>query len=146
MVSSVPIRLEKGICVTLPVQVVCHDSLSLKSNFFFRQSCSGKTMKVPSRLDLLGMRFVQMWADLFPFSKAGNLLYLVCEKIHSVLHSASETMRWGSLINSSGGAGEGTHKTNVEGPGVNLNHCYTVFWPTPVKKKWLECWVQLFKV
>jgi hypothetical protein len=79
-------------------------------------------MKDLTRLDLLGKRFVQMCADLFPFRKAGNLLYLVCEKIHSVLHSAAEIMRWGSLINSSGEAAEGTHKINVKGPGVNLNH------------------------
>ena len=31
-------------------------------------------------------------------------------------------MRWGNLINSSGEAAEGTHKINVKGPGVNLNH------------------------
>lgn len=79
-------------------------------------------MKDLTRLDLLGKRFVQMCADLFPFRKAGNLLFLVCEKIHSVLHSAAEIMRWGSLINSSGEAAEGTHKINVKGPGVNLNH------------------------
>ncbi len=30
--------------------------------------------------------------------------------------------RWGSLINSSGEAAESTHKINVKGPGVNLNH------------------------
>ncbi len=74
------------------------------------------------RLDRLSKRFVQMCADLFPFRKAGGLLFLCCEKIHSVLHSAAEIMRWGNLINSSGEAAEGTHKINVKGPGVNLNH------------------------
>ena len=82
-------------------------------------------MKDLLRLDLLGKAFVKMCADLFPFRKAGNLLYLVCEKIHSVLHAASEIMRWENLINSSGEAAEGTHKINVKGPGVNLNHCDT---------------------
>ena len=79
-------------------------------------------MKDLQGLDLLARRFVQMCADLFPFRKRGGLLYLACEKIHSMLHSASEIMRWGSLINSSGEAAESTHKINVKGPGVNLNH------------------------
>ena len=92
------------------------------SNPHFRRSTPGKTMKDLLRLDQLGKRFVQMCADLFPFRKCGGLLYLVCEKIHSVLHSAAEIMRWGNLINSSGEAAEGTHKINVKGPGVNLNH------------------------
>ena len=33
-----------------------------------------------------------------PSGPAGDLLYLCTEKIRSVLHSASEIMRWGSLI------------------------------------------------
>jgi hypothetical protein len=79
-------------------------------------------MKDILRLDLLARRFVQMCAELFPFRKRGNLLYLACEKIHSMVHSAAEIMRWGNLINCSGEAAEGTHKINVKGPGVNLNH------------------------
>lgn len=79
-------------------------------------------MKDLQRLDLLGRRFVQMCADLFPFRKYGGMLYLACEKIHSIVHSAAEIMRWGNLINSSGEAAEGTHKINVKGPGTNLNH------------------------
>jgi hypothetical protein len=67
-------------------------------------------------LDLLGKQFVQICADLFPFRKAGGLLFLCCKKIHSVLHSAAEIKRWGNLINSSGEAAEGTHKINVKGP------------------------------
>ena len=74
------------------------------------------------RLDLLGKRFVQMCANLFPFRKHGGLLFLCCEKVHSVIHAASEIMRWGNLINSSGEAAEGTHKINVKGPGSNINH------------------------
>jgi hypothetical protein len=82
-------------------------------------------MKDLQRLDLLARRFVQMCADLFPFRKFGGMLYLACEKIHSILHSASEIMRCCNLIiliNSSGDAAESTHKINVKGPGVNLNH------------------------
>ena len=78
------------------------------------------------RLDLLGKRFVQMCADLFPFRKRGGLLFLCCEKVHSVIHAAAEIMRWGNLINSSGEAAEGTHKNcdkiNVKEPGSNINH------------------------
>ena len=51
----------------------------------------------------------------------GGLLYLCNEKIHSILHSASEIMRWGSLINCSGEAAETAHKINVKGPGSNVN-------------------------
>ena len=80
-------------------------------------------MTLPSllRLDALARNFVSMCAILFPFKKAGDLLYLCCEKIHSMLHSASEIMRWGSLINCSGEAAETAHKINVKGPGSNVN-------------------------
>ena len=50
------------------------------------------------------------------------MLYLVCGKIHSVVHAATEIMRWGNLINCSGEAAEKTHKINVKGPGANINH------------------------
>ena len=79
-------------------------------------------MKDLQRLDVLGRNFVPKCADLFPFRKHGGMLYLACEKIHSMVHSAAEIMRWGSLINSSGEAAEGTHKINVKGPGADLNH------------------------
>jgi hypothetical protein len=62
-----------------------------------------------------------MCASLFPFKKYGDLLFLRCEKIHALLHSASEIMRWGSLINSSGEAAETAHKINVKGPGSDIN-------------------------
>ena len=73
------------------------------------------------RLDALAKKFVSLCATLLPFKKRGGLLYLCCEKIHSMLHCASEIMRWGSLINSSGEAAETAHKINVKGPGANVN-------------------------
>ncbi len=73
------------------------------------------------RLHALARKFVSMCATLFPFKKNGGLLYLCIEKIHSILHSASEIMRWGSLINCSGEAAETAHKVNVKGPGSNVN-------------------------
>jgi hypothetical protein len=86
------------------------------------RSSVGKTMEALLRLDALGRKFVSMCASLFPFRKYSGLLYLCNEKIHSVVHGASEIMRWGNLINTSGGGPEGTHKTNVKGPGSNVNH------------------------
>ena len=53
--------------------------------------------------------------------KAGGTLYLCIEKIHCMLHSASEIMQWGSLINCRGEAAETAHKINVKGPGSNVN-------------------------
>ncbi len=85
----------------------------------------GKAMIDLLSLDLLGKQFVQMCADLFPFRKAGGLLFLCCRKIRWVLHSAAEIMLWGNLVNSSGEAAKGTHKIKVKGKGVNLNHCNT---------------------
>ena len=72
-------------------------------------------------LDALARKFVSMCASLLPFKKFVDLLYLCCKKIHSMLHSASEIMRWGSLINRSGEAAETEHKINVKGPGSNAN-------------------------
>ena len=79
------------------------------------------TMSALHRLDALARIFVSMCASLFPFTKAGGTLYLCIEKIHSMLHSASEIMLWGSLINCSGEAAETAHKINVKGPGSNVN-------------------------
>ena len=82
-------------------------------------------MSALHRLDALARNFVSMCASLFPFTKAGGTLYLCIEKIHSMLHSASEIMQWGSLINCSGEAAEMAHKINVKptvkGPGSNVN-------------------------
>ena len=83
---------------------------------------TGKTMIDLVRLEMLGKIFVDMCAVVFCMRKFGNLLYLCCEKVHSVLHSASEIMRWGDLINTSGEAPEQSHKINVKAPGKNLNH------------------------
>ena len=79
------------------------------------------TLSALLRLDALASIFVSMCARLFPFTRHGGLLYLCNEKIHSMLHSASEIMRWGSLINCSGEAAETAHKVNVKGPGSNVN-------------------------
>ena len=73
------------------------------------------------RLDAFARKFISMCAMLFPFKKRGEVLYLCNEKIHSMVHGASEMMRWGSLINCSGEAAETSHKTNVKGPGSNVN-------------------------
>ena len=77
------------------------------------------------RLEALARKFVSMCASLFEFNKRGGLLYLSCEKIHSMLHLASEIILWGSLIkfqiNCSGEAAETAHKINVKGPGSNVN-------------------------
>ena len=85
------------------------------------RTSTGMNMSSLMRLDALARNFVSMCATLFPFKKFGGLLYLCCEKIHSMLHCASEIMRWGSLINSSGEAAETAHKINVKGPGKNVN-------------------------
>ena len=85
------------------------------------RTSTGMTMNALLRLDALARKFVSMCASLFPFKKFGGLLFLCCEKIHSMLHSASEIMRWGSLINCSGEAAETAHKINVKGPGSNVN-------------------------
>jgi hypothetical protein len=75
------------------------------------------------RLDALARKFVSesLCASLLPLRKAGGLVYLCCEKIHSMLHLASEIMLWGSLINCSCEAAETAHKINVTGPGSNVN-------------------------
>ena len=78
-------------------------------------------MSALHRLDALARIFVSKSASLFPFMKAGCILYLCIEKIHSMLHSASEIMLWGSLINCSGEVAETAHKINVKGPGSKVN-------------------------
>jgi hypothetical protein len=58
---------------------------------------------------------------MFPFKKNGDMLLLCCEKNHAMLHSASEIMLCGSLINGSGQAAETAHKINVKGHASNVN-------------------------
>ena len=78
-------------------------------------------MSALHRLDALARILVSMCASLFPFMKAGGTLYLCIEKIRSMLHSASEIMLLGSLINCSGETVETEHKINVKGLGFNVN-------------------------
>ena len=79
------------------------------------------SMSALLRLDSLAWKFISTCAAMFQFKKRGELLYLCNEKIHSMVHGASEIMRWGSLINYSGEAAETSHKINVKGPGSNVN-------------------------
>ncbi len=58
---------------------------------------SGKTMIDLARLEMYGKIFVELCAGVFCMRKCVNLLYLCCEKVHSVLHAASEIMTWGDL-------------------------------------------------
>ena len=74
------------------------------------------------RLEMLGKIFVQLCAVVFCVHKCGNLLYLCCEKVHSILHAPSEILRWGDLINTNGEAPVQSHKINVQAPGKTLNH------------------------
>ena len=85
------------------------------------RTSTGMTWSSLLRLEALARKFVSLCASMFPFKKSGDLPYLCCEKIHAMLHSASEIMRWGSLINCSGEAAETAHKINVKGPGSNVN-------------------------
>ena len=89
-----------------------------------RRSVPAKSMLDLLQLDALSKKFVKMCADVFPFKKGrgAGLPYMCCEKIHSMVHSAAEIMRWGDLINCSGEAAEATHKINVKGPGSNVNN------------------------
>ena len=73
------------------------------------------SMSALLRLDSLAWKFISTCAAMFQFKKRGELLYLCNEKIHSMVHGASEIMRWGSLINYSGEAAETSHKINVKG-------------------------------
>ena len=82
---------------------------------------TGMTIHSLSRLEALARKFVSMCASLFPFKKIGGLLYLCNKKIHSMLHSAAEIMRWGCLIKCGGEAAETAHKINVKGPESTVN-------------------------
>ncbi len=87
---------------------------------------TGMTICDLIRLHALAGRFVSMCASLFPYTKKGGLLYLACQKVHSIVHCASEIMRWGSLINCFDDAAEEAHKINVKGPGTKLLQILTI--------------------
>ena len=63
-------------------------------------------MRIGLRITLLSLTYILEWYRGAP--QAG-------------VHSASEIMRWGSLINCSGEAAETAHKINMKGPGSNVN-------------------------
>ena len=84
-----------------------------------KRTSVGVKMSVLLRLDALARIFVSMCASLFPFMEHGRRE----DSPHPALcdESASEIMRWGSLINCSGEAAATAHRINLKGPGSNVN-------------------------
>jgi hypothetical protein len=58
---------------------------------------TGKTMIDLARLEMYGKTFVELCTVVFCMHKCENLFFMCCEKVHSVLHAASEIMRWGEI-------------------------------------------------
>ena len=74
-----------------------------------------------AELDRLGRLFFKQCISVFPFKNGSDFWIMCTDKIHFMIHAASEIMRWGSIINCSAEVVEDGHKTWVKGQGKNTN-------------------------
>jgi hypothetical protein len=74
-----------------------------------------------SLLDRLARQFIEMCKTVFPYKNLADLWIMCTDKVHFMLHAASEIMKWGSIINCSAEVVEETHKRWVKEQGQNTN-------------------------
>ena len=81
----------------------------------------GHTTDEVHLLDTLGCAFLEQCAKLFPFVNSKGMNIMCTDKVHFIIHAASEIMKWGNIINCSAEAPETAHKLWVKGQGDNTN-------------------------
>jgi len=72
-------------------------------------------------LDTLGSAFLNQCTQLFPFLNSKGMNIMCTDKVHFIIHAASEILKWGNIINCSAEASEIAHKLWVKGQGDNTN-------------------------
>ena len=74
-----------------------------------------------SLLDRLARQFFEMCKTVFPYKNLAGWWIMGTDKVHFMIHAASEIMKWGGLINCSAEVVEEGHKTWVKQQGQNTN-------------------------
>ena len=97
-----------GICLSL-----------LEWYHLYRQP--GHTTDELQLLDTLGCAFLGKCSRLFPFVNSKGMNIMCTDKVHFIIHAASEIMKWGNIINCSAEAPEIAHKLWVKAQGNNTN-------------------------
>ncbi len=72
-------------------------------------------------LDRLAIMFFEKCKEVFPYVNGVGNSIMGTDKVHFMLHAASEIMKWGSIINCSAEVVETNHKTWVKEQGQNTN-------------------------
>jgi hypothetical protein len=72
-------------------------------------------------LDRLARQFFEMCKEVFPYKNKLGHWIMGTDKVHFMIHAASEIMKWGSIINCSAEVVEEGHKTWVKEQGCNTN-------------------------
>ncbi len=72
-------------------------------------------------LDRLARQFFEMCKEVFPYKNKMGCWIMGTNKVHFMIHAASEIMKWGSIINCSAEVVEEGHKTWVKEQGSNTN-------------------------
>lgn len=74
-----------------------------------------------AELDRLARLFFEKCKEVFPYKNGNDGWIMGTDKVHFMIHAASEIMKWGSLINCSAETVESTHKGWVKEQGANTN-------------------------
>ena len=74
-----------------------------------------------AEMDRLARFFLEKCKEVFPYKNGIGCWIMGTDKVHFMIHAASEIMKWGSLINCSAETVETTHKTWVKEQGANTN-------------------------
>jgi hypothetical protein len=74
-----------------------------------------------SLLDRLARQFFEMCKQVFPYKNLKDCWIMGTDKVHFMIHAASEIMKWGSIINCSAEVVEEGHKRWVKEQGKNTN-------------------------
>jgi hypothetical protein len=74
-----------------------------------------------SLLDRLARQFFEMCKEVFPYKNLKGCWIMGTDKVHFMIHAASEIMKWGSIINCSSEVVEEGHKKWVKEQGNNTN-------------------------
>ena len=72
-------------------------------------------------LDRLARQFFEMCKEVFPYKNKLGHWIMGTDKVHFMIHAASEIMKWGSIINCSAEVVEEGHKTWDKEQGCNTN-------------------------
>ena len=92
----------------------------LKWYHLYRSSDGHDTQDL-AELDRLAILFFEKCKEVFPYVNGVGNWIMGTDKVHFMLHAASEIMKWGSIINCSAEVVETTHKTWVKEQGRNTN-------------------------